>query len=170
MIFSTRRWISRDFVPDAELAAGRDRSMFQNFAWLRRQRSKRHEIILWSATVHIAKQVSPTWGGKSFGSYVHQEYGARAFSLGFSALSGSFRQGRKDLHELPTAPLDSLEAQAMQGSGSSAVFVGSKQLAAMGTLPGAIFRHSYQTLRWANFVDGVVVFRVEHPAISAMGG
>jgi erythromycin esterase-like protein len=27
--------------------------------------------------------------GKKFGSYVVEEYGARAFSLGFSALTGS---------------------------------------------------------------------------------
>jgi hypothetical protein len=40
---------------------------------------------------------------------------------------------------------------------------GPPQLAATGTGPGAFFRHSYQTLSWSNFLDGVVVFRKEHP-------
>lgn len=42
-----------------------------------------------AATVHIGKQADPTWAdhtGTNFGSFVHQEYGERAFSLGFSAL------------------------------------------------------------------------------------
>jgi erythromycin esterase-like protein len=172
MISAAQRWISRDFTSDAELIVGRDESMFQNFQWLRRQQSRRHKVILWAATVHIAKQGDPTWAdhtGKNFGSYVHQEYGVRAFSLGFSALTGSYRQGRREVHELPVAPLDSLDAQALSGSGSDAVYVGPKQLAAIGTAPGAIFRHSYQTLRWANFLDGVVVFQMEQPPTSSKG-
>jgi erythromycin esterase-like protein len=165
MISSVRRWISRDFASDAEQTVERDRSMFQNFEWLRRQQPRRHKVILWSATVHIAKQGDPSWGdhtGTNFGSFVHREYGERAFSLGFSALTGSYRQGRRDVHEMQSAPSDSLEAQALRGSGRDAVYVGSAQLAAMGTVPGAIFRHSYQTLPWTNFLDGVVVFREEH--------
>jgi hypothetical protein len=46
---------------------------------------------------------------------------------------------------------------------SSAVSVGSRQFEAIGTTPGAIFRRSCQTLRWANFLDGVVVFQTEQP-------
>lgn len=165
MISAIQRCIRRDFDPDAEQIVGRDKSMFQNFEWLRRQQPER-KIILWAATVHIAKQGDPSWAdhtGQNFGLYVHQEYGARAFSLGFSALNGSYRQGRRDVHELPAAPADSLEAQALRGSRSDAVYVGSAQLATMGTVPGAICRHSYETFRWINLVDGVVVFREEHP-------
>jgi erythromycin esterase-like protein len=169
MVSAIQRWISRDFNSDAEWIVERDRSMFQNFEWLRRQQSWRHKVILWAATVHTAKQGDPAWAdhaGKNFGSYVHQEYGARAFSLGFSALTGSYRQGRRDVHELPAAPPDSLEAQTMRESGWNAVYVGSAHLAALGTVSGAIFRHSYQTLPWANLLDGVVIFREERPPIS----
>jgi erythromycin esterase-like protein len=169
MISAVQRWISRDFTSDAEWIVARDRSMFRNLEWLRRQRPRRHKVILWAATVHIAKQADPTWGdhtGTNFGSFVHRKYGARAFSLGFSALTGSYRQGRRDFHELPAAPSDSMEAQALRGSGLDAVYVGSAQLASMGVVPGAVFRHSYETLPWANFVDGIVVFRAEQPPTS----
>jgi erythromycin esterase-like protein len=164
MISATQRWISRDFSSDAEWIVERDRSMFQNFEWLRRQHPRRRKVILWAATVHISKQGDPAWAdhtGVNFGSYVHREYGARAFSLGFAALTGSYRHSRRDFHELPAAPSDSMEAQALRGSGLDAVYVRSAQLAAMGTVPGAAFRHSYETLPWANFLDGVVVFRAE---------
>jgi erythromycin esterase-like protein len=46
MIFSAQRWISRDFTSDADWIVGRDRSMFQNFEWLRRQRPRRRKVIL----------------------------------------------------------------------------------------------------------------------------
>lgn len=163
MVSAVERWISRDFTSDANGIVARDRSMFQNFEWLRRQQPRRRKVILWAATVHIAKQGDPTWAdhtGTNFGSFVHQEYGARAFSLGFSALTGSYRQGRRDVHELPAAPPDSLEAHTLRES-ADAVYVGSAQLATMGNVPGAIFRHFYQTLPWTNFLDGVVVFREE---------
>jgi erythromycin esterase-like protein len=172
MISATQRWVNRDFVSTAESDVSRDRSMFQNFQWLRRQQPRRHKVIVWAATVHIAKQGGAKWAdrsGTNFGSYVHREYGARAYSLGFSALSGAYRQGRSFVHDLPSAPPDSAEALAIHGTEASAVYLGLRQLAAMGTLPGAIFGHSYQTLRWANFLDGVVVFRAEHPPSSTPG-
>ena len=170
MISSFRRWISRDFDSDAKQIMRRDESMFNNFEWARRQQPKRHKIILWAATVHIAKQRDPTWGdrtGMNFGSYVHKKYGGSAFSLGFSAVAGSYRQGRRDIHEMPASPVDSLERKALQGSRLEAAYVGAEQLVAMANLPGAVFRHSYETLRWENFLDGVVVFQEEHPPKSS---
>lgn len=182
MISAARRWISRDFSSDAEYMVNRDRSMFQNFEWLvrlqptRHNRHKKPKVIIWAATVHIAKRGDPTWAdgtGTNFGSLVHQKYGDRAFSLGFGALTGSFKEpGRRDPQTMPAAPADSAEARAMRGKASNevfsgkssdAIFLGPAQLATMGTVPGAFFRHSYQTLLWSTFLDGVVVFREEHP-------
>jgi erythromycin esterase-like protein len=172
MIGAFQRWIDRDPAAEAEQIVARDRSMFQNFEWLRRQEPRRHKVIVWAATVHIAKQGDPTWGdrtGTNFGSLVHREYGAKAFSLGFSALMGTYRQGHGAVRDQPMAPADSLEAQAFREGGAAAVYVGPAQLEAMGTVLGAVFQHSYQVLPWSNYVDGVVVFRREHPPTSARG-
>jgi erythromycin esterase-like protein len=170
MISAVQRWISRDFSSDAAYMVNRDRSMIQNLKWLLRQQPKRHKVIIWAATVHIAKQADPTWAdhtGSNFGSFVHQKYGAQATSLGFSALTGSYRQGSRDVRDIPAAPPDSVEAQALRGKDSNAAFVGPEQLNAIGSVPGAFFRHSYQTLPWAIFLDDVVVFREEHPPSSS---
>lgn len=169
MVSAFQRWIARDFASSPDYIVARDRSMFQSFEWLRTQQPRRRKVIVWAATVHIAKQADPTWGdhtGTNFGSFVHQKYGARAFSLGFSALSGSFRKGRRDIQQIPAAPPDSLEAQTLHGTSADAVFVPSSQLETMATLPGAVFRHAYQTLHWATFLDGVVAFRQERPPTS----
>jgi erythromycin esterase-like protein len=165
IISATERWISRDFVPDGESTASRDRSMFQTFEWLQSRLPKKHKAIIWAATVHVAKQGGPTWGdrnGTNFGSLVHQMYGKRALSLGFSATAGSFRQSKGTFPAIPTAPHDSIEQIAMK-SDKEASYVGPSHLISMGTRPGAFFRHSYQILDWANFLDCVVVFPAEHP-------
>ena len=166
MISATRRWISRDFQPEGESMANRDRSMFETFEWQQSRLRKRHKVVVWAATVHIAKQGSPIWGdhaGTNFGSLIHRKYGSHARSLGFSAAAGSFGRSKGNVRTLPVPPSDSVEAQALQGTAASAVYVGSKQLAAMGVRPGAFFVHSYETLAWSTFLDGVVVFQTERP-------
>lgn len=166
MISAAQRWISRDFSSEAESIVGRDRSMFQNFEWLQSRLPRRHKVIIWAATVHIAKQGDPAWGdhtGTNFGSFVHQRYGKDAFSLGFSALNGSYRQARRNTPEIPLAPSDSVETRGLQNSGAGATYIGSAKLVGMNTVPGAFFRHSYEKLPWSNFLDGVVVFGTEYP-------
>jgi erythromycin esterase-like protein len=166
MISATQRWVARDFSSDSENIVNRDRSMFQNFEWLQGRLPKRHKVIVWAATVHIAKQGDPTWGdhaGTNFGSFVHRKYGDHAYSLGFSALSGLYRQGKGNFPVMPSAPPHSVEIHALQEGGADASYVGRSQLSAMGTTSGALFRHSYQALPWSDYLDGVVVFRTEHP-------
>lgn len=107
MISATQRWVSRDFTSHAEGAANRDRSMFQTFQWLQSRLPQKHKIIVWAATVHIAKKGDPTWGdraGTNLGSFIHRDYGAHAYSLGFSALAGSFRMGKANFPVVPSPP------------------------------------------------------------------
>lgn len=166
MLSATKRWIDRDLSPEGEKMANRDRSMFQTFRWQQQRLPKNSKIIVWAATIHIAKRGNPTWGdraGTNLGSFLHQEFGERAKSLGFSAMGGSFRQGKGNFPLVPQPPADSVEATAFQGSHGDAVYIGSKQLTALGARPGAFFLHSYQTLPWSEFLDAVVVFRAEHP-------
>jgi erythromycin esterase-like protein len=166
MIAATQRWVARDFQPEGEGTANRDRSMFQTFAWLEDRLPQTAKIILWAATVHIAKRGSPTWGdnaGTNLGSLIHSKYGGHAASLGFSAAAGSYGRSKGSLRTLPTPPLNSVEAQSLHGTNADAVFVGSKKLAALGAMPGAFFSHTYQTLDWSTFLDDVVVFQTEHP-------
>lgn len=166
MISATQRWISRDFTPPDESMADRDRSMFQTFQWWKRRNPKSRKLIIWAATVHIAKHGSPDWGdkkGTNLGSLIYAKYGNHVRAMGFSALEGTFRQGKGKFPTLPVPPVNSVESQALRGTTSSAVFVDSKELAAMKERPGAFFYHSYQTLYWSEFLDSVIVFKTERP-------
>jgi erythromycin esterase-like protein len=161
LLASTQRWIGRGIAHDAAQFSGRDHSMFQTFEWLIHHQPQRHKVIVWAATIHIAKQADPTGHSNNFGSYIHQQYGAHAFSLGFAALTGTYREGRHDAHAIPTAPPDSLEAKALQGTNADAVYISASKLLTMGTIPAAIISHTYQTVPLSSLVDGVVVFREE---------
>ena len=166
MISATQRWVSRDFSSAGEGTANRDRSMFQTFQWLQSRLPKGQKTIIWAATVHVAKQGDPAWGdraGTNFGSFIYREYGNHARSISFSALGGSFRQAKGQFPAIPAPPADSVEVLSLEGTDASATYVGTSKLAAMGTRPGAFFIHSYQTLAWSDFLDGVVVFRTERP-------
>jgi erythromycin esterase-like protein len=166
MISATGRWVDRDFSSNTENAVKRDGSMFQNFEWLQSRPPKRHKVLVWAATVHIAKQGDPTWGdltGRNFGSFIHRSSGNHPYSLGFSSLSGSYRQGKGNFPAMPSPPPNSVEVQALHDGSAGTAFVDQSRLAAMGMTSGAFFRHSYQTFEWSEFLDGVVIFQAEYP-------
>lgn len=171
MLRSLSRWIGRDLLDDAEAIHGRERSMFENFRWLRARQPRNAKIIVWGATVHLSKDASvisyfSTSG--NLGSRVHSIYGKGAYSLGFSALEGSYRVGGRNQRQLPSAPAGSLEAQVFAGADvdQDAVFVGPSRLARFGRVSAAAFRHEYQETNWSQALDGIVVFRRERPAQS----
>lgn len=170
MISATRRWVSRDFRSEGESMADRDRSMFQTFEWLQSRLPKKHKTIVWAATVHIAKQGNPTWGdraGTNLGSLIHRKYGNHSLSLGFSAVAGSFRQGKGKFPTLPIAPTDSVEVRALQGTAASAVYVGSKQLAATGTPSRSVFLPLVPNARMVSLLGRSGGFRTERPPTDA---
>jgi hypothetical protein len=49
------------------------------------------------------------------------------------------------------------------GADRDTVYVGPRRLAAMGVVPGGIFQHRAAAANWGGVVDGLVVFRKEHP-------
>ncbi|MCW3846840.1 erythromycin esterase family protein [Sphingomonas sp. LB-2] len=166
LVDNFRRFAARDFLDDAAAGGARDATMYWNFRWIARRLPKGTKVIVWAATVHLAKdaRADPAFPeGGNFGSLLHRDYGERAFVLGFSALTGSVRQGRREI-AVPPAPPGSIETLALNGPGEAA-YMGPRALAAIGPVPGAIFRHHYVTARWADAVDGLVVFREERPPL-----
>ncbi|OAN62247.1 erythromycin esterase family protein [Sphingomonas sp. TDK1] len=169
MARSLSRWIDRDLLGDTEMYRERDRSMFENFQWLKSRLPRSMKIIIWGATMHLAKDASATSyfpASGNLGSRIHAVYGKSAYSLGFSALEGAYRVGRRNQQILPRAPAGSLEAQAIAGAApeEDVVFLGPRPLARPGAISAAAFRHEYQTTDWSQALDGLVIFRRERPA------
>jgi erythromycin esterase-like protein len=166
LVANAERHAAREFQTPERYSVGRDRSMYLNLRWLAARLPPRSKIIIWAENAHIDKDASgePSFGGgRNLGSWVHQAYGRRAFALAFSSASGAYRYSRHDIRRIPEAAPDSVEARALAGTDRDTVYVGPGRLAAMGAVPGGIFQHRAATANWARFVDGLVVFRKEHP-------
>jgi erythromycin esterase-like protein len=167
MLENIGRYLNRDFADEGARTAGRGRSMYLNFRWLAAGLPRRSKIIVWSATVHVAKDPSAAPGfasAPSFGSYVTRSYGPRAFSLGFSAWTGSYRDVFMAAPaEVGIPARGSLEERALAGTDSNTVYRDHAWLVRNGTTSGGVFRHSPTVAPWHRILDGLIVFRAERP-------
>lgn len=171
MVSNLKRVLARDFPAPAPAdvdvwsANERDRSMYQNFQWLRSRMPAGSKIIIWTATVHAAKDLNAVPGNKrvSMGSFVHRDLGGRAFSLGFSAYAGSYAFGRQPVRTLPTAPDDSLEGRAFARNDLPARYFNRKDLRKFGVIAARPLGVDFKTAEWDKVFDGLVIFREEHP-------
>ena len=118
--------------------------MYLNFQWLMSRLPAQSKVIVWGATNHMAKDLGGVPGQErlvSLGSYVHREFKDQAFTLGFSASSGSFALVGQPVRQLSVAPGDSLEGRAFSNPGAE-----------------------------TNVLDGLLVFREERPPVASTGG
>ncbi|WNG55321.1 erythromycin esterase [Archangium gephyra] len=146
----------------------RSRSMFMNLEWLLSQSPRPRKAIVWLATLHASKDLggldTDARHGISFGSFVHERFGAQSFVLGFSALSGSYSIGSTArTHTIAPAPADSLEGQAFSSHTSDTRYLDGSQLRDFGPRVARPLNYSWMTAPWATVMDGLLVFREETP-------
>ena len=173
MIRNIEAFTRADALDKPEFIAARDKAMYDNFIWLTRRLPQGSKAIVWSATAHIAKNGAADSAYArtgNIGSYIHRDYGANAFALGFSAASGEYRYARKDNRPLPPPPSPSLERSAVTSADEATAYLGPAHLAALGRLPGAAFSHDFRENDWASSLDGIVVFDREYPPHSTRPG
>jgi erythromycin esterase-like protein len=167
MLTGIERLLSRELQVNLPYVRGRDRSMYLNFEWLAGRLPPNSKIIVWTATFHAAKDATadPDIGAaRNFGSYIHRAYGREAFALGFTALAGSYRYSRKETERtMPPAPPGSLESIALAHSDAAAVYLDTRRLHLIGSVPGRPFQPGYATTVWDRALDGLVVFRKQRP-------
>jgi erythromycin esterase-like protein len=181
MIENLRRTLARDFAapspsgPDLNTWSfnRRDRSMYENFSWLMARLPARSKAIVWTATIHAASDLSGVPGQEQrlpLGSYIRREFKSQAFVLGFSASSGSYALGRQPARPLDPAPAASIEGLAAGNSPDPSYF-DPGQIRRLGRIAARPLGPDFRTAKWADVLDGLVVFREEHPPhVSAMTG
>lgn len=172
IVESLKRNFARDFTEDDFTKKGqelkwlndRDRSMYLNFKWLLSQLPPRSKVIIWAATVHTAKGLNGVQGFEGrvpLGSYIRQDFGGQAFSLGFSAYSGDYAFIRRPIQHLNDAPPSSLEGQIFSDSHFDGVYLSRKQLQKYGSVAARPLGTDFKTAHWDDVVDGLVIFRKE---------
>jgi len=173
MVESLKRNFARDFTEDdftksdqeLKWMNDRDRSMYLNFKWLFSRLPPHSKVIVWAATVHVAKDltgIDEFEGREPLGSYIRRDFGDRAFSLGLSAYSGEYAFADRPVQQLSAASASSLEGQAFLQRDSDAVYLSRKQLEKRGSVRGRPLGTSSSTAHWDNVLDGLVIFRKEH--------
>lgn len=173
MVDSLKRNLARNFTEDdftkkdqeVRWVNDRDKSMYVNFQWLLTQLPKNSKVIVWAATVHVAKNLNNVDGFEGrvpLGSYIKRDFKNRAFSLGFSAYSGDYQFTHSPIRQLSTAPSSSLEGRVFAHSNSNTVFLSQRQLQKYGLVAARPLGTSFKTVHWDQVVDGLVVFRKEH--------
>lgn len=171
MIASLQRQFDRDFEKaPAGMDEGtlwvneRDRSMYLNFHWLLSQLPPHSKVILWTATVHAAKELNTVPGDERkvpMGYYIHRDFESRAFVLGFSAYSGSYAFVGQSVRPLSPAPQDSLEGRSLAGGNGDTVYLSRSELRKIGPIAARPLGTNFTRARWDEVLDGLVIFRHE---------
>jgi erythromycin esterase-like protein len=135
----------------------RDESMFRNLAWYLDRLPARTKVVVWTATVHAARQrgalqVVP------LGARAVERWGDRVGSVGFTAYGGYTSRAARPAAAISDAPPESLEATATSGAGWA--FLDSKKLRALGSISSRLLG-KFATDTWSNYFDAVVVVRHE---------
>jgi erythromycin esterase-like protein len=172
MADSVARWLARDFPADAGAAidaqqfSARDASMFHNFQFLMGRLPPRSKVVVWTATVHSARDLSRVpgrEGSRSLGSLIAREYGNHLFSLGMSAYSGTFARTGQPPSKLPDPPAASLEANALARAQEDLRYLAQHDLSVLGAVPSRLMGTAFVAAPWDRVFDGVVVIREERP-------
>jgi erythromycin esterase-like protein len=174
MVESLKRSFARDFPQDGrpgvdpaiQNSNARDESMYLNFRWLMSRLPAHSKVIVWGATTHMAKDLSRVPGlerSVSMGSFIHREFKTQSFALGFSAYSGSYGIVRQSVRQLSAAPGNSLEGRAFANHNSDTCYFSSSQIRKLGPVPARPLGSAFQTARWDEVLDGILLFREERP-------
>lgn len=141
-------------------AEGRDRDemMYRNFRWQSERLPKESKIIVWTATVHAARQQ----GGrphKPLGTWLSEQWGERLAAIGFSAFTGHSSLAGNPIQPIPEAPPGSLEALTTE-SGTDWIYLDASALHEMGVVPSRLLGR-VTAADWSAYFDGVLVIREE---------
>ncbi|MCF6194708.1 MAG: erythromycin esterase family protein [Kangiellaceae bacterium] len=139
----------------------RDKTMAKNIAWHASRLKDDAKIIVWCATIHAVKTLSPISKTKvPMGFYLHQSLGNKVASIGFSALTGKF--GRY-AGKATSIEKSDLEQQALLND-KELGYISTNDLKQMGIISAhPINYNTIQSANWAEILDGIVIIRTEVP-------
>jgi erythromycin esterase len=156
----------------------REEQAARNMLWLANDKHRGQRLIVWSATVHAARNLAgvdtrdTAWsyrGYSTVGHHLWQALGKQTYTIGFVALSGSSRLGpdssliRSNQH--PDAELEEL----MGAAGFQTAFLDYRHIARGGAwlrepFLSRPFAEYAMIARWPDVLDGVVFVREMQPA------
>jgi erythromycin esterase-like protein len=135
----------------------RDESMYRNLVWYLERLPANSRVVIWTATVHAARQRGPL-SAVPLGARVVERWGDRVGTIGFTAYAGYTSRAGRPASPLSDAPPGSLEAAAT--SESAWALLDSEKLRALGRVSSRLLG-KFVSETWSDYFDAVVVIRQE---------
>jgi erythromycin esterase-like protein len=142
-------------------APDRDMTMFRNVLWHLKRLPPDAKVIIWTATVHGARQQGDL-ADKPLGERLHDQWGSQLGTVGVTAFSGQSSMAGRPPTPLVAASRQSLEGRAMR-SGASVAYIDAASLGNYGEVESRLFG-KFSVADWSTRFDGVIVVREEVPA------
>lgn len=139
-------------------AQDRDEMMYRNFLWQSERMPDESKFIVWTATVHAARQQGAR-AHKPLGTWLSEQWGDRLAVIGFSAFAGQSSMAGMPSKPIPEAPSGALEALAT-ASDTAWVYLDAAALHEVGVVPSRLFGR-FTSADWSVYFDGVFVIREE---------
>jgi erythromycin esterase-like protein len=137
---------------------------FENFNWWRRQRPADAKIIVWGASVHMARG-APGHGlfgdVETFGALVNEAAPEGIHFLNFVAVSGSYRFLDREEQALPEPEPGSVEALYADLEGYR--FLDREAVEALGVRPSSIYGGRPVSADISAITDSLIVIARERP-------
>jgi erythromycin esterase-like protein len=131
--------------------------MFRNLAWYVDWLPANSRILVWTSTVHAAKQRG-SLADVPMGVRAVERWGDSVATVGFTASGGQRSMAGRPASQIPDAPPESLEAR--ETTATSWAILNSAQLRAMGRLSSRLLGR-FTAESWSELFDAVVVIRQE---------
>lgn len=183
MLESTAEDAAMNYAYDANtvdfaVLSTRDRQMGKNLVWLAEEGFPGEKIIVWAATLHVARDVEGIEvlnqaagfysGYTTMGQVVWEELGSEAYSVGFTAAEGSAGAWSGTPHSLDSPALGSLEDLFVR-AGFQNAFLDLRNRGDGGSwLAGRVlarpFGYAYMRTSWPSHLDGMVFTRYMSPS------
>lgn len=159
----------------------RDRQMGKNLVWLAEHGFPGEKIIVWAATLHVARDVEEIEvldqgsgfyaGYTTMGQVVWEELGSEAYSVGFTAAQGSVGTWWSTPRSIVPPASESLEDLFVQ-AGFQNAFLDLRNRGDGGSwLTGLLlarpFGYAYMRTSWPSHLDGMVFTRNMDPSTPA---
>ncbi|NOX68070.1 MAG: erythromycin esterase family protein [Gammaproteobacteria bacterium] len=136
----------------------RDEAMYRNFRWHRKHMPADSKFVIWTATVHAARQQQGL-KHKPLGSWLSDQWGDRLAAIGLTAFAGQSSMAGMKSKPLPEAPPGSLEDLATE-AGTDWAYLDASALREIGIAQSRLFGR-FTTADWSVYFDGVLVTRTE---------
>ena len=160
----TDSFIINNFIKYQEFPLGnyfnlRDKAMADNILWHHARLPSDTKIIVWCASIHAAKTLSPFSDTSiPMGFYLHSSFENIA-SIGFSALSGTYGRSKP---KAKTIEQGDLEKAALSNKDKQLSYLNSSALKTFGNISAhPIQYNSIKSTQWDEIFDSIIVLQQE---------